>query len=232
MFYYNINYLIFMIPAFVLMLAVQMGVKNAYRKWSKIRIQSNLTGLDAARIILQHVGLEHLKINVIRGDMTDFYDPRSNTLNLSQGTAQRASIASVAIAAHEIGHAIQDDQDYMPLRFRSAIVPMVRIGSTLGWVFIFAGLLLSFTDLAIVGLIFFSAGALFSLATLPVEFNASARAKQILQETGIVTTRQEVAGVNSVLNAAALTYVAALVQAVMQVLYYATMIFGGGRRRN
>ena len=144
MFYYNINYLIFMIPAFVLMLAVQMGVKNAYRKWSQIRIQSNLTGLDAARIILQHVGLDHLKINVIRGDMTDFYDPRSNTLNLSQGTAQRASIASVAIAAHEIGHAIQDDQDYMPLRFRSALVPMVRIGSTLGWVFNFCGSLAFF----------------------------------------------------------------------------------------
>lgn len=231
MFYYNFNYLIFMIPAFILMFAVQMGVKNAYRKWSQIRVQSNLTGLDAARIILQHVGLQDLKINVIRGDMTDFYDPRSNTLNLSQGTAQRASVASVSIAAHEIGHAIQDEQNYMPLRFRSAIVPMVRIGSTLGWVFILVGMLLSFTDLAVIGLIFFSAGALFSLATLPVEFNASARAKQLLQETGIITTRQEVSGMNSVLNAAAMTYVAALVQAVMQVLYYATMIFGG-RRRN
>ena len=229
--FYNLNYMIYMIPAFILMIAVQMGVKNAYRKWSKVKVQSSLTGLDAARIILQHVGLDHLKINVVPGSMTDFYDPRKNTLNLSQGTAQRASVASVAIAAHEIGHALQDDKNYLPLRFRSAIVPMVNIGSTLGWVFIFAGIIFQITNLSTLGLIFFSAGALFSLATLPVEFNASKRAKRILQETGIISTQQEISGVNSVLNAAALTYVAALVQAVMQVLYYASMIFGG-RRRN
>lgn len=229
--FYNMNYLLYMLPAFLLMMAVQFYVKSSYRTWKKTRIQSNLTGLDAARIILQQVGLSDLKINIIPGDMTDFYDPRKNTLNLSQGTAQNASVASVAIAAHEIGHALQDKENYFPLRMRSAIVPMVNIGSYLGWAFIFIGLILSFIELAMLGLFFFSAGALFSLATLPVEFNASKRAKDLLQETGIITTAKEEAGVNRVLNAAALTYVAALVQAVMQVLYYGSMITGN-RRRN
>jgi hypothetical protein len=146
-------------------------------------------------------------------------------------------VASVAIAAHELGHAMQDADEYLPLRFRSAIVPMVNIGSNLGWLLIMAGLLLRATDLGIglawLGVAFFAGGAVFALATLPVEFNASARAKQLLAQTGIIQTDEEMRGVNQVLNAAALTYVAGLVTAVLQLLYYVFLVGGlGGRRRS
>ena len=137
----------------------------------------------------------------------------------------------MAIAAHELGHALQDQEGYFPLRFRSAIVPVVNIGSYLGWILIFIGLLIGITELAWLGLIIFAGGALFALATLPVELNASARAKRMLVESGLILGEQEQKGVNNVLNAAALTYVAALITAVMQLLYYATLVFGGGRRR-
>ena len=140
------------------------------------------------------------------------------------------SVASVAVAAHELGHAMQDADEYLPMRFRSLLVPVVNIGSNLGWILIVAGLLLRMTNLAWLGVLVFAGGAVFALATLPVEFNASARAKQLLQQTGIIQTQEEVRGVNNVLNAAALTYVAGLVTAVLQVLYYASLV-GGGRRR-
>jgi uncharacterized protein len=143
--------------------------------------------------------------------------------------ANNASVAAVAIAAHELGHAMQDAEDYMPLRLRAALVPMVNIGSWLGWILIMIGLFLNMLNLAWLGVLVFSGGALFALATLPVELNASARAKQLLAETGIVQTEQEQRGVNNVLNAAALTYVAALLTSVLQLLYFASMI--GGRRR-
>jgi uncharacterized protein len=139
------------------------------------------------------------------------------------------SVAAVAIAAHELGHALQDAEDYIPLRFRSAIVPAVNIGSYLGWIMIMAGLLLRLTNLAWLGVLVFSGGALFALVTLPVEFNASARAKQLLVQTGIIQTDEEMRGVNAVLNSAALTYVAGLVTALLQVFYFATLV--GGRRR-
>ena len=148
----------------------------------------------------------------------------------SQGVANVASVASVAIAAHELGHAMQDAEDYFPLRFRSALVPVVNIGSNLGWILIMVGLFLKFTELAWLGVLVFAGGAVFALATLPVEFNASARAKQLLVQTGIIQTDEEQRGVNAVLNAAALTYVAGLITAVLQLVYYASLV-GGGRRR-
>jgi hypothetical protein len=135
----------------------------------------------------------------------------------------------VAIAAHELGHAMQDAEDYMPLRLRAALVPMVNIGSWLGWILIMIGLFLNMLNLAWLGVLVFSGGALFALATLPVELNASARAKQLLSETGIIQSEQERRGVNNVLNAAALTYVAALLTSILQLLYFASML--GGRRR-
>jgi Zn-dependent membrane protease YugP len=164
--------------------------------------------------------------------LTDHYDPRNKTLFLSHGVADSPSVAAVAISAHELGHALQDAEDYFPMRVRAMLVPAVNIGSNLGWILIMIGLVLRITDLAWLGVIVFSAGALFALATLPVEFNASARAKQLLYETGIIRTEEERRGVNQVLNAAALTYVAGLVTAVMQLLYYVLLVGGMGRRRD
>ena len=162
-------------------------------------------------------------------NLTDHYDPRDKTLYLSQAVANNASVAAVAVAAHELGHAMQDAEDYLPLRFRAALVPAVNIGSWLGWILILVGLFLNMVNLAWLGVLVFSGGAVFALATLPVEINASARAKRLLADTGIIQGEKERSGVNNVLNAAALTYVAALVTAVLQLLYFASLI--GGRRR-
>ncbi len=163
--------------------------------------------------------------------LTDRYDPTDNTLYLSQEVATQASVASIAVAAHEIGHAAQKAEGYLPLLFRSALVPVTNIGSTLGWILIFGGLVLGFYPIAWLGVLFFSLGALFALATLPVEFNASYRARQMLTESGLVVTEQDAHGVNDVLNAAAMTYVAALATALFQVLYYVMLLGGFGRRR-
>jgi hypothetical protein len=170
-----------------------------------------------------------VQVQGVAGNLTDHYDPRNKTLFLSPGVANGASVASLAIAAHELGHAMQDAEDYFPLRFRAALVPMVNIGSNLGWILIMIGLFLNFTQLAWVGVIVFAGGAVFALATLPVEFDASARAKQLLVQTGIIQTEQEQRGVNAVLNAAALTYVAGLVTAIMQLLYYVSLVSGRSR---
>lgn len=231
MFLYNFNYYIFMAPALILMLIAQWYVNSAYRKWSKVQNTRRITGRDAADRLIRASGLYDVQIQGVSGNLTDHYDPRSKVLRLSQGVAQGASVASLAIAAHELGHAQQDAENFLPLRLRAAMVPMVNIGSTLGWILILAGLFFQMTNLAWVGVAFFSGGALFALATLPVELNASTRARRMLADTGLITDPREERGVNNVLNAAALTYVAALVQAVMQLLYFVSMI-SGGRRRN
>jgi len=231
MFFFDPTYLIFMIPAFILMGVTSWYVKRAYNKWSQVRASSGLTGSQAAQRLLSTGNLYGVQIQGVAGEITDYYDPRNKTLFLSSGVANSPSVASVAIAAHELGHAMQDADEYLPLRFRSAIVPAVSIGSNLGWILIFAGLLLRFTTLAWIGVLFFAGGAVFALATLPVEFNASARAKQLLVQTGIIQTEEEQRGVNQVLNAAALTYVAGLVTAVLQLLYYVLLVGDGGRRR-
>src|SRR5690606_7396697 len=167
------------------------------------------------------------------GQLTDHYDPRGKVLRLSREVAQGSSVAALAIAAHELGHAMQDKEDYFPLRFRAALVPAVNIGSYLGWILLIIGILLRFTELAWLGVIVFSGGALFALATLPVELNASRRARQLLTDTGIIVGEDEQRGVNHVLNAAALTYVAALITAVLQLLYYVMLVLGmGGRSRD
>ena len=222
-------YLVFMIPAFILMGITSWYVRHAYNKWSKIRAGSNLTGYQTAQRLLSTGSLYGVQIQGTPGEMTDHYDPRNKTLFLSNGVANSPSVASVAIAAHELGHALQDAEEYFPLKFRAALVPMVNIGSNLGWILILAGLFLGWTNLAWLGVIFFAGGAVFALATLPVEFDASARAKQLLAQTGIIRTDEEMRGVNQVLNAAALTYVAALVTAVLQLLYYVSLVSGRSR---
>jgi Zn-dependent membrane protease YugP len=233
MFFFDPMYLIFMIPAFVLMGFTSWYVRHAYSKWSQIRASSGLTGHMAAQRLISTGNMYGVQVQGTAGQLTDHYDPRNKTLYLSPGVADSPSVASVAIAAHELGHAMQDAEDYFPMKIRSGLVPIVSIGSNLGWILIIIGLMLRSPNLAWIGVIVFSGGALFALATLPVEFNASARAKVLLYSTGIIQTEVERRGVNQVLNAAALTYVAGLVTAVMQLLYYVFLIGGmGGRRRS
>jgi Zn-dependent membrane protease YugP len=233
MFLFDPLYLIFMIPAFVLMGITSWYVRHAYSKWSQVRASSGLTGHQAAQRLISTGNLYGVQVQGTAGQLTDHYDPRNKTLFLSHGVADSPSVAAVAISAHELGHAMQDAEEYFPMRIRSMLVPAVNIGSNLGWILIMIGLLLRITNLAWLGVIVFSAGALFALATLPVEFNASARAKQLLYETGIIQSEEERRGVNQVLNAAALTYVAGLVTAILQLFYYVLLVGGmGGRRRD
>lgn len=232
-FWMDYRYMIFMIPAFLLMLAVQWYVNSAYQKWSKVPARSRMSGAQAAQRLIERGGMYDVQIEGVAGKLTDHYDPRSRVLRLSQGVYSNGSVAAMAIAAHELGHAMQDHEDYLPLRLRAALVPAVNIGSYLGWIFIMLGLLLRSTQVAWIGVLVFSAGALFALATLPVELNASARAKRLLVESGLIVGEDEQRGVSTVLNAAALTYVAALVTAILQLLYYVMLVGGmGGRRRD
>jgi len=242
MFFFDPTYLIFMVPAFILMAITSWYVKHSYNKWSKVRASSGLTGAQAAQQLVSRaiytsegsVDLRNVRVLGIGGNLTDHYNPQDKTLYLSPGVANNPSVAAVAIAAHELGHALQDAEGYFPLRLRSMMVPMVNIGSNLGWGLIMVGLLLRATDIGIglawLGILFFAGGTVFALATLPVEFNASARAKAMLAQSGIIRTDEESRGVNAVLNAAALTYVAALITAVLQLLYYVFLV--GGRRRD
>ena len=227
--FFDPNYLIFMIPAFVLMGITSWYVRHAYNKWSRVPASSRMTGADATRRLISINGLTGLQIQGTPGDLTDHYDPRNNTLFLSNGVANGASVASLAIAAHELGHAQQDAEEYFPMRLRGFLVPMVNIGSNLGWILILVGLFIGWTGLSWLGVIVFSGGAVFALATLPVEFDASARAKRMLADSGIIQTDEEMRGVNNVLNAAALTYVAGLVTAILQLLYYVSLISGRSR---
>jgi Zn-dependent membrane protease YugP len=230
--FFNPMYLIFMIPAFILMGITSWYVRHSYKKWSQVRATSGLTGHQAAQRLISTGNLYGVQVQGTAGQLSDHYDPRNKSLYLSQGVANSPSVAAVAIAAHELGHAMQDAEEYFPMRVRSMLVPAVNIGSNLGWILIMVGFLLQQVNIAWLGVIVFSAGALFALATLPVEFNASARAKELLYATGIIQTEEERRGVNQVLNAAALTYVAGLVTAVMQLLYYVMLVGSMGRRRD
>ena len=232
MFFFDPMYLCFMIPALALMGFASWYVRHSYNKWSKIRATSGLTGHQAAQRLISTGNLYGVQVQGTAGQLSDHYDPRNKTLFLSQGVANSPSVAAVAISAHELGHALQDAEEYFPMKVRSMLVPAVNIGSNLGWILIMIGLVLQQVNIAWIGVAVFSAGALFALATLPVEFNASARAKQLLYDTGIIQTEEERRGVNQVLNAAALTYVAGLVTAIMQLLYYVFLIGGLGRRRD
>lgn len=232
MLFYDLNYWVYMLPAFAVVMFAQYYVKSTYRRWSKVVTLSRMTGAQAAQRLINTGRLYDVNVEAVSGKMTDHYDPRQKVLRLSQGVYQTASVASVAIAAHELGHAIQDNEGYYPLKIRSALIPVVNIGSTMGWIFIIIGLFMQWSELAWLGVIVFSAGALFSLATLPIELNASARAKELLVQSGIIVGKEEQKGVNKVLNAAAFTYVAALLTSIMQLLYFTSLVGGmGGRRR-
>lgn len=228
--FFDLRYMMFMAPAIILMMIVQWYVQSAYRTWSRVPARSRMSGAQAAQRLIQSGSLYTVRVEGIKGTLTDHYDPRDKVLRLSQGVYQGSSVAALAIAAHELGHAMQDQEGYFPLRIRGMLVPLVNIGSYLGWILIVLGIVLNFVNLAWLGVLVFSGGAIFALATLPVEFNASARAKRLLAETGIIMGEEEVQGVNKVLNAAAMTYVAGLVTAVMQLLYWVTVVLGMGGR--
>lgn len=233
MFFLDPKYILFMAPAFLLMILVQWYVSSSYSKWSRVPSRLRLSGAQAAEQLIRYGGLQNVRIATTPGNLTDHYDPRVKTLYLSPSVYQGASVAAVAVAAHELGHAMQDKESYVPLRLRSALVPAVNIGSYLGWILLMVGFLLRFPEIAWLGVLVFSGGAIFALATLPVELNASARAKQLLREAGLIYSDEEMQGVNQVLNAAALTYVAALITAALQLLYYASLVLSmGGRRRS
>ena len=229
MYFFNPTYLMYMIPAFILMAITSWYVKAAYNKWSRVAAGSRFTGYEATRRLIASSGLQGVKIQGTPGEMTDHYDPRDKTVYLSGGVANTASVAALAIAAHELGHALQDAEEYFPLKFRGVLVPLVNIGSNLGWILIMIGLFLQLMQIAWLGVIIFAGGALFALVTLPVEFDASARAKRMLAESGIIQSDAEMRGVSNVLNAAALTYVAGLVTAILQLLYYVSLLSGRSR---
>jgi Zn-dependent membrane protease YugP len=221
-------YFIFALPALVLGLWAQWRVRSAFGKYSRVAAMSGMTGAQAARRILDTNGLQHIAVERVGGRLSDHYDPRSKTLRLSEEVYGTPSLAALGVAAHEAGHALQDKTNYAPLALRSAMVPTVQIGSWLGPIIFLVGLFMAGTfgtTLAWAGLIIFGATALFSIVTLPVEFDASKRAKELLVSTGILVP-QELQGASSVLNAAALTYVAAALQAIMTLLYYATLLMG------
>ncbi len=229
----NPTYLCFMAPAFILMIVVQWYVSSAYKKWSQVPSVSRFTGGQAAQRLLSSNGLYGVNLEGVRGHLSDHYDPSKKVLRLSEGVYTSSSVAALAITAHEIGHAMQDKDAYFPLKLRAALVPAVNIGSYLGWILLVISFFMRSTELGWLGLAIFSVGAIFALATLPVELNASRRARELLVENGMISGETEMRGVNHVLNAAAMTYVAALITAVLQILYYATALFGmGGRRRD
>ncbi len=223
-------YWIMTMPALLLALYAQWKVRSAYEKYSEVRNERGISGHQAAQELIRANGLYGVEIEGAQGDLSDHYDPRSKVLRLSPGVANGRSVASLAIVAHEVGHAVQDQQAYAMLRLRSALVPAVNIGSSLGiWLFI-GGMFLNITGLSYLGVGLFALAVVFALVTLPVELNASSRALEMLKTTNLLS-QHDLKGAKSVLRAAALTYVAALAQAVMQLLYF-LMVLSGGRRRS
>ncbi len=227
--YLDPNFLVFAIPGLILALWAQFKVKGTFARFAKVPTSRQVNGIDAAKMIMRDNGLGHVDVRGTHGQLTDHYDPRSKAIFLSDSSAQN-SVASVAVVAHELGHAEQDAQNYGPLKLRGAIVPAVQVGGWVGPALFMLGLILGVTQLAWLGLIAFTLTAVFSLVTLPVEFDASKRALRMLENSHILAG-DELTGAKKVLDAAALTYVAAAVQSVLTVLYYAS-ILGGGRRSN
>jgi Zn-dependent membrane protease YugP len=197
----------------------QMKVKRTFAKYSQVRPRSGLNGAEAAAAVLRSSGLPNLSIRPVAGRLTDHYDPRNRTLNLSADVGQASSLAALGVAAHEAGHAIQDSRGWWPMRIRQSLVPAATIGQSLWFIPIFLGLILGITGLVTVGLVLFAAIVLFQLVTLPVEFDASKRALVALEGQGLLAA-DEVPGARAVLNAAALTYVAGFVAALGQLVYF------------
>ncbi len=217
---------IILLPALILSLWAQSRVNSTFRKYSQIRNSFGYTGADVARKILDMNGLHLVKIEHVSGNLTDHFDPRTNVVRLSDATYNSQSVGAIGVAAHEVGHAIQHATGYSPIRFRNAIVPAVNICNMLSMPILLLGLFFSYT-FVMVGIIMFSATVLFQLVTLPVEFNASRRALNTLEMQNILTG-DEIVGASKVLNAAAMTYVAAAVSSILSLLRL-MLVFGNRR---
>ncbi|MBI3914099.1 MAG: zinc metallopeptidase [Chloroflexi bacterium] len=230
-FFFDPLYLIFSMPALLLGLWAQWKVQSAFNKYSRVRTISGVTGAHVARRILDSNGLRQVAVEPAEGFLTDHYDPAHRVLRLSQKVYQGNSLSAAGVAAHEAGHALQHQDGYAMLQLRTAMVPGVQVGSWLGPIIFIVGFMLAGfvgQTLAWVGLALFAAVAAFALITLPVEFDASRRAKRLLVGQGILA-QQELGGINAVLDAAALTYVAAAIQAISTLIYYAFLLMGRQR---
>ncbi|MDE0959186.1 MAG: zinc metallopeptidase [Planctomycetota bacterium] len=218
--YFDPMYFLFVGPAFLLALWAQARVKSSFGKWSAVPLRSGWTGAQVAARVCELGGAEGVQIEMTPGQLSDHYDPRERVLRLSAENYNGRSVAAAAIAAHEAGHAIQHATRYPMLVLRSAYVPAASLGSWFAFPLLFAGMIFRYPPLIFIGIALFGAVVLFQFITLPVEFDASARAKRVLADSGIISDEEEMDGVRSVLGAAALTYVAATIQAVLTLLYY------------
>ena len=228
--FFDPMYFVFALPPLLFGLWAQWKVKSAFGKYSTVANSTGYTGEQIARRLLDSQGLYNVTIESVSGDLTDHYDPRGKVVRLSDSTMHRNSVAAIGVVAHEVGHAIQDAESYAPMRTRAAILPVANIGSIIGPYIFMLGMVINMFGLALLGLLLFGAAAVFQAVTLPVEYNASSRAMRLLVDNGLVTS-YDAGMARQILDAAALTYVAALLQSVSQVLYYA-MILSGNRRRD
>jgi len=229
-FYYDMSFLAFMLPALIFSLVCQGMVKSAYKKQARVQNARRMTGFEAAQRVLRHYGITDVRIEMTRGKLSDHYDPRSRTIRLSEGVYNNPSVAAVGIAAHEAGHAAQHAEAYIPIKLRNGIFPLVRVGSFLAFPLIMIGYIIDSFDasfLITLGLGLFALTALFQLITLPIEFNASRRALRVIEAEDLLY-EDELRGAKKVLRAAALTYVAALVVTLMNLL---RLLMRFGRRR-
>jgi len=215
--FFDYYYLVLVVPTIILSMIAQIMVKSTFSKYSKMQCSKRITGQDSAALLLNANNIRDVRIEAVGGSLTDHYDPSSKTLRLSQPVYNANSIAAVGVAAHETGHAIQHARGYGPLVLRSTLVPVANIGSMLGPYIAMAGLFLSMPLLLNIGIILFGGAVLFYVITLPVEFNASARAIAILRSNNVLT-KEELSGVKKVLSAAAMTYVASALTAMMSLL--------------
>lgn len=216
-------YLVFTVPGFLLMMWSQRKVKGTYRRYAKIRSTLGMTGAQVAQTILAKKGIRDVQVEQVAGELTDHYDPRAKAVRLSQGIYNSSSLAAAAIAAHECGHVLQDVQGYKFMNVRAALVPAVNLGSRLGPILIIGGVILNVLGLAWLGVAFFASVLIFHVVTLPVEFDASARALRLIDELGILQG-EENKGAKAVLQAAAFTYVATAFYALLNLLYYISLI--------
>lgn len=232
MFFFDPMYFLFMIPPLIFMLYAQAKVNSTFKKYSGVANSQHLTGAAAAERLLRANGLTNVKVEGVEGRLGDHYDPSKKVLRLSPNVANSASVAALGVVAHEVGHAVQDRTGYAFMKFRTSFVPAANLGSTLGYILVILGIIIyAFSriefgfSIALFGILLFSLAVVFSLITLPVEYNASSRARQMLQSTGLVSV-QELNGASAVLSAAALTYVAATLQALAQLFYWIFMLLG------
>jgi len=226
MFFFDPLYFVFVMPSLLLALWAQWKVQSTFSKYSRMPTGTGINGLQVAQLLINRLRL-NVNVTSIPGHLTDHYDPRSKTVALSESSIHN-SVASVAVVAHELGHALQDKENYAPLKLRGAIVPAVQVGGWVGPIMFVVGMLLASETLMWVGVIGFALAALFAIITLPVEFDASRRALAMLQSNNLLVTHDELRAAKQVLDAAALTYVAAAAQALMTLLYYVTLL---GRQR-